>query len=398
MPNRERSAWVLIWLSFFTFCVLVVAIPVGARAYILNAEERHEAVVESLSGTVVVEPAIGAGSVPLGKGQSRTISEGTVIRTDETSEAVVTFFDFSNVRVSSGSTLRVDRCRSARYRWGTSPNTIHVTLLGGHAYVGTSIVLDADLDFRVMTLQGELILAPDGSYSLESTNERLDITANRGQIIASAGGRSVIVKAGQRTQVVLGQSPDQPTDAARDLVVNGDFQSPLGQGWNVYNDQGTDGGSVDGSAEIVVEEGRRALRLVRVGGDGNHCETVLEQRLDLNVAEFNSLVLQANVKVVNQSLSGGGYLASEFPLMVRITYRDVYDSEAEWIQGFYYQNVDGNPTTYGQAIPRDRWYPFESPNLLQSLNVRPYKIVSVRIYASGWDYESLVSDVHLIAE
>ena len=38
--------------------------------------------------------------------------------------------------------------------------------------------------------------------------------------------------------------------------------------------------------------------------------------------------------------------------MIRLTYRDQYDSEAEWIQGFYYQNADGNPTTYGMQIPR----------------------------------------------
>ncbi len=398
MPNRERSAWILIWCSFVTFCVLVVAIPMGVRAYVLKAKEHHDATLESLSGTVVVEPAVGSGSVPVGKGESLVISEGAVIRTDETSEAVITFFDFSNVRLSSGSSLRVDGCRSARYRWSTAANSIKVTLLGGHAYVGTSIVLDAGLDFRVTTLQGELTLAADGSYSLESTNERLDVTANRGQVTVQAQGDAVSVNAGQRTQVALGQPPEEPTDASRDLLVNGDLQSPLAEGWNVYNDQGTDGGDVDGRAEIVVQEGRRALRLVRVGGDGNHCETVLEQRLDVNVAEFNSLVMQANVQVANQSLSGGGYLASEFPLMMRITYRDVYDSEAEWIQGFYYQNAQGNPTTYGQLIPHDRWYPFDSGNLLEVLPVRPYKIVSLRIYASGWDYESLVSDIHLIAE
>jgi len=102
--------------------------------------------------------------------------------------------------------------------------------------------------------------------------------------------------------------------------------------------------------------------------------------------------------VRNQSLSGGGYLASEYPLMIRVTYRDVYDSEAEWVQGFYYENPAGSPTTYGLQIPRDRWYLYESTNLLETLPISPYRIMKVRVYASGWDYESFVSDVSLIVE
>ncbi len=94
---------------------------------------------------------------------------------------------------------------------------------------------------------------------------------------------------------------------------------------------------------------------------------MIEQRIDREVNDMSSLVLRANVKVRHQSLSGGGYLSSEFPLMVRITYRDAYDSQAEWVHGFYYQNDAGNPTTYGQEIAKDQWFPFESPNLLELL-------------------------------
>ena len=84
--------------------------------------------------------------------------------------------------------------------------------------------------------------------------------------------------------------------------------------------------------------------------------------------------------------------------MIRVTYRDVYDSEAEWIQGFYYQNARGDPTTYGLQIPHDSWYLFESDNLLENLPIRPYRIMRVRVYASGWDYDSLISDLNLIVE
>ena len=205
--------------------------------------------------------------------------------------------------------------------------------------------------------------------------------------------------AGQRTQIDLGQPPQPVTGAERDLLANGSFRDTLSEGWRVFNDQGTDGGNVDGRVETVVDEGRPAVRFVRNGGQGNHCETVLEQTINRQLSEpITSLKVRAWVKVRYQSLSGGGYLSSEYPLMIRIQYRDAYDSETEWIQGFYYQNVAGTPTTYGQEIPRDRWYPFESENLLDKLSIKPYKIISVRVYASGWDYDSLISDVHLVVE
>ena len=394
--SRERVAWVVLWLAFASFCLLVVAVPVGVRAYVRGAERRERALVESVVGTVVVEPAVGSGAVPIGKDHTMDIAEGTVVRVDETSEAVLTFFDFSNVHLAPGTTVRVDRLRSPRYRWGVGPSAIHLSLIGGRC-ASAPPWRSAPLEFRVSTMHGQADLGADGSYVLEATNERSDITANRGVASISAQGQTTTLAAHQRTQIALGQGPEPPTDAARDLLVNGDFQAPLAEGWQTFNDQGTDGGSVDGTVDVVVDDQRRAVRLYRSGGEGNHCETVLEQRIDRDVSDLSSLVLRATVKVRHQSLSGGGYLSSEFPLMIRITYRDAYDSQAEWVRGFYYQNVAGNPTTHGEEIAVDQWFPFESPNLLEHLP-RPTRIVAIRIYASGWDYDSLISDVSLIAE
>lgn len=395
--NRERVAWIVLWSAFLFFCVLAVAVPLGARAYVRNAVRREKAVVESLAGTVVVEPAVGSGATPLGKGGTTVISEGTVVRVDETSEAVITFFDFSNLHLARGTTVRIDRMRAPRYRWGVGPSIIAVSLLGGRVHIGTALALESPLDFGVTTTHAQTTLAADGSYVLDVTNERTDVTANRGEALVTAQGQSVGLGARQRTLVMVGQSPHAPTDSARDLLVDGDLQTPLSEAWTIYNDQGNDGGDVDGTVEGVVDDRRRAVRFLRVGGTGNHCETVIEQRIDREVNDMSSLVLRANVKVRHQSLSGGGYLSSEFPLMVRITYRDAYDSQAEWVHGFYYQNDAGNPTTYGQEIAKDQWFPFESPNLLELLP-RPYRIVAIRIYASGWDYDSLIADVSLIAE
>lgn len=397
--NPERVAWIVLSLAFVAFCLLAVAIPLGVRWHLLYSERERKASVESLAGTVVVEPPVGSGPVPLSKGQRTEVREGTTIRVDEAAEAAVTFYDHSFMRLFSGTTIRLDRLRSPRYDLGRQPNTMHLSLMGGRIQIGTALSLDWPLDFRVTTLQSQLVLGPDGSYALEASNEGSEITAYRGRASVLAAGSELVLDARQRTRVELNQPPQAATGVARNLISNEDFSAPLDQGWRVFNDQGTDGGDRDGQAEVVVDEGRRAVKLSRTMGQGNHCETILEQAIDRQLPDLvASLVVRATVKVRYQSLSGGGYLSSEYPLMIRLTYRDVYDSEAEWIQGFYYQNVAGNPTTYGQQIPRDRWYPFESGNLLEDLPIKPFKISKVRVYASGWDYESLISDIHLIVE
>ncbi|MEA3408182.1 MAG: hypothetical protein U9R48_08910 [Chloroflexota bacterium] len=397
--NPGRVAWITLASAFFVFCFVITAVPLSIRHHMLHAEEKHEAVVESLVGTVIVEPPVGRGSFPLESGESMQVPEGSVVRVDETSEAVITFFEHSFARLFPGTTVRLERMRSPRYRVSKLPNTVYVKLSGGHVHVGTTLSSQSPLDFRVLTLHADVFLSPDGSYALEGTNNRSGITVYaRGGARVEAAGDSVELEPRQRTEVALGQPPGTPVDAARNLVVNGDFSAGF-EGWRLFNDQGNDGGKVDGTFSLVVDEGRRAVGLLRDGGLGNHCETILEQTIDRTIPEpVSSLVVRATVKVRYQSLSGGGYLSSEYPLMIRITYRDSYDSETEWVKGFYYQNVQNNPTAFGLRIPQDRWYFFQSENLLESLPIRPYRILRLRVYAAGWDYESLISDINLIVE
>jgi len=397
--NPERVAWAVTLVAFVTFCLFIVGVPLGVRWYIQHAQSQKSAVVESLVGTVVIEPPVGRGPTPLSKGESQIISEGTIIRVDETSEATITFFDNSFTRLFSGTTIRVDRLRAPRYRSGVLPSAIHLHILGGRLRIGTALSLDRELDFKLTTLHTQADLDADGTYTVAVTNDSTDVSAYRGGARISSQGQDLLLNAGQRTQILFGKAPEPAMGLARNLLRNGDLREPLGEGWSIYTDQGADGGQVDGAIDVVVDEGRRAARFRRQGGQGNHCETVLEQTLDQQLPDpLSSLAVRATVKVRYQSLSGGGYLSSEYPLMIRLTYRDVYDSEAEWVQGFYYENLTGNPTAHGLQIPQDSWYFYESGNLLESLPIRPFKLIRLRVYASGWDYESLLSDINLVVE
>ncbi len=404
--SPERLAWTVLLLSFAAFCALAVALPLGIRWYLTNATRAHEAQVTCLEGTAVVEDPRRGGAIPVLQNESTLVPEGTVVSVDDTAEAEITFFDQSLVRLSPGTSVYLEQMRTPRFDFSPRPDSIAIQVKGGRLWASTVLQASSPVKYSVNTLQAWALLAEDGSYTFEVSNEKTEVIVHRGEaevaaasLSDSAPGPAVTLSSRQRTSVETGGLPLAPMKAERDLLVNGDFSAPLDVGWDVFNDQGADGGEIDGTVTLVEDEGRRAARLYRTLGQYNHCETTLEQELNHDLPDpLSTLRVQATIKLVNQSLSGGGYLSSEYPLMLKIRYRDVYGSETEWIHGFYYQNQDNNPTKYGQQIAEGRWYFYESENLLDTLQITPRRIVWLRVSASGWNYESLVSEVSLIVE
>jgi hypothetical protein len=404
--NPQRLAWMVTLTAFAIFCACAVSFPLGIRWYFTNATRAHEAKITCLEGTAVVEdPRLGTAR-PVLKDETISIPEGTVVRVDETAQAVLTFFDQSLVRLFPRTTVSLERMRSPRFGMSTRPAQIILYAKGGRLYANTVLRGSWPVEFQVNSLQAHTLLAEDGGYTLELSNERTEVIVQRGMAQVTAASpavpsdkATVTLSSRQRTAVEIGKAPLAAMKAERDLVTNGDFKAPLDTGWTKFNDQGGDGGSIDGQASLVVDEGRRAVRFFRTGGEFNHCETIIEQEINRDLPDpITTLKVRATIKLVNQSLSGGGYLSSEYPLMIRIRYRDVYLSENEWIHGFYYQNYSNNPTQNGQQVPQGKWYLYESENLLDVLPISPRRIIWLRVYASGWNYESLISEISLIVE
>ncbi|MCB0223685.1 MAG: hypothetical protein KDI02_08350, partial [Anaerolineae bacterium] len=124
-----------------------------------------------------------------------------------------------------------------------------------------------------------------------------------------------------------------------------------------------------------------------------------------DVRDFQSLRVFAEVRLLDQTLPGGGQLGSEFPIMLNVAYRDAEGNERDWFHGFYYEPPPENYILYNQPdnsserIARFIWYPYESVNLLTTLGpTKPVYIRSIRIYASGWIYDSMVANISLLAE
>jgi hypothetical protein len=142
-----------------------------------------------------------------------------------------------------------------------------------------------------------------------------------------------------------------------------------------------------------------------MGEEKMHTEVGISQQVDLPVNVYDDLRIQLDTKILFQSLPGAGSLNSEFPMRVEISYRDVYGKELTWGHGFYYREPEAGEeypeVVEGSRLSQGQWFTYVSPNLVELLDgqgTRPAHINGLRIYASGHNYQSMVSEVYLLAQ
>jgi len=251
--------------------------------------------------------------------------------------------------------------------------------------------------FQVSTSQLVTTLT-EGSYAIEISSDTTQVAVRDGTATVTAQSRTVKVGRSQRTLARQSEAPLAPMSAAQDLVVNGDFMDPRSRGWNDQIEIPNTPGAPVGRLSNPLLDNRATLRIERTGSNQTSAIAGILQPINREVSDYRSLRLQADLHVQYHNLSGGGILSSEYPLILRLKYRDVYGSEAEWVHGFYVQNVTNNPTHNGELVALGVWIPYESGNLLETLDPRPFFITSLQIYASGWDYDSYVTGIRLIVE
>lgn len=391
--DPQKVAWTILLASFFVFCTLAVGIPLIVRWWIITATTSHDATLEMISGTALVSVR---GMAPdVGVTSQREIPEGSAIRTDANSKAVLTFFDDSRVTIFPNSEVRLIKARSPSFGLSPRPNEIALEQSAGRIRVGPALPTSRPTDWRVKTPHSQISLS-EGSYSVMVSKEASEIAVRRGEATVEAMGQRTILPPGKRVMVTLGEGTPDLLPAARNLIINGDFSHGF-SGWRTYSTSGREGVE-GGKTELTTLEGRQVMRLYRQGEDGVHTEAGITQKVDQDVSDYLSLQLRLDVRVNSHSLGGGGYLSTEYPVIVRIDYEDEYGSAAHWYHGFYCQNAQNNPTLNGERIRCGVWYPYEESNLLEVLEPPPFYIRSVQIYASGWNYNSLVAEIGLLVE
>ncbi len=398
--NPERFAWTVLWLSFLTFCILAVGIPTAIRSYLDNATSSQEVGLEILKGTVLLQErgakyeVNAAGRVDNGSGKL-VVAEGDSFRTVEGSEAMLWLFDGSNVHLWPDTAIGVEQVRSTRYN--SSRASIVLNQIQGRMRLEVAIPPTKSRHFEVVTPDTNTVLR-EGSYSIDRTGGLTEIVTHQGSATVTGAGRSVELLQRERTEVRPGGIPRDPMSAVRDIVRNGDFSEQL-NGWQIADRSEPVGEQIPGTARVEVQDGRNVVAFLREGAK-KHWEKYLFQPLEKDITDFSSVKLNLDLKVANQSLSGGGFLGSEYPLLLRLKYRDVYNSETVYVRGFFYQNADGNPTNDGQQVPQNEWQTYEVDvfNPEGRLIPRPAYLVWLEIAASGHSFESYVTNIRLIAQ
>lgn len=406
--NPTRIAWAVLLASFIAFCLLAVSVPLTMRWYVLHSQVTQNGLVRVTSGTVLLLPD--ADGDPIALVDARPVEPGTTIKTDQRSQAALIFQaagdpeqvspETATVQVYPSAQVLLAHATRPRFAVSSDPTQIGVEVQSGRARIYTAEVRPHGQEFTVSTPHGVATLGP-GSYAVQVSSDQTQIAVRFGEAMVEANGQQVFLTEGTTTTVLAGQSPGEPRVASENLITNGDFQEPLGPPhWLISKYPADDPRA--GQAELATINGRNAVKLSRINQPPTHTEVGITQVLDRSVHDYEFLNLQMDVLLRWQSLPGAGEQSSEFPLMFRLDYEDIYGNHQFWTHGFYYQDPPAQwVVTGGQKIPQNVWFPFESGNLFERLKEEglppPATINYLKIYASGHNYESLVSEVGLVA-
>lgn len=409
--NPERTAWALLLGAFAIFVVLAIAVPVGVIWFVRYATLAQSGVLQPTIGTVLLYSG-GTGEPIAVTSLRENISEGDrLVALDDSTQATLSLNNepetgdiLGSVQIYSGSDVTLNRLRQPLFESSREPFRSVLTLDAGQARIFTNSSDQRAIDVELRTPHGVALLAP-GSYQVSVDAEATEITVRSGSAdLRHDESSGLVVQAGQRANITGEGVSAEVTSPEQNLVVNGSFTPPVLEDWTSY--QVAEADTTPGKVQFIEgEDGRQVAQFIRMGEERLHTEVGISQALDRPVNVYDELHIQADVKILFQSLPGGGTLNSEFPIRIEIAYTDVYGKDLTWGHGFYYREAEAGEeyprVVDGTRVSQGQWYTYLSPNLIDLLSqagTRPAQINSLRIYASGHNYQSVVSEVYLLAQ
>jgi hypothetical protein len=414
--NPQQLAWTVLLSAFASFCLLAIGCPLSVRGYLLNARQPLHAQASAQQGTVRVERGGGqrVDAVSLDDPLPLQMFKTDGLRTGNLDECLLTLQRNSQVQretlvsvvVYDNSDLLLVDASSPRFEFNTKAHTAMLQLQKGR----TRIEIQPANDGRPVQVEVQAnqvyVKLNEGSYALEVTNQQTMVTVRAGQALVRSGDETLTLTDTQRAVLLSEGTLKGPLPAEQNLIVNGDFDQGLQDGWITY--------ASDPSAQVSLLEtdGQPVARFQHDLPEPS--EVSLVQTLNRNVRDLQSLVLHLQVRVDYHSLSVCGSQGTECPVMVRIDYVDVAGGNRQWVHGFYafedpalsselpyYCLTCPEPTSGNHhRVPKQSWFLYDSPNLMETLppEIRPATIQSVRIYASGHNYDSMVTGIELLAQ
>jgi hypothetical protein len=391
--RAARRTWFVLGVAFAIWCALLAATLTWAVTVRRYAMDTPIAELTVESGTVFYQ---GPDSPRQERArQTLAVREGGAVEVGDGGRATLRLLDGSTVALLPHARLELRAHRIGRF--SAEQTAISLELSAGAARLDVAGGLPSGRDLVVATPVGPVGLSA-GSYLVSLQEDGVRVLSYAGRAWVGDEG-TLRVQGGQRAVVSSDGRPRGPFTLAEDLIVNGDFADQLRE-WTPFDRAEPGRPDVGGSREFLEDTvaGRkiRALRITRDSPRDAFNETGIVQKVDRDVSAYRTLAITAWVKVNYASLSGGGYLGSEYPLMFRVNYSDKRGGRPGWTRGFYYANPENRPTTNGEAIARGEWVPYVAR--LSDLPDRPAFIDSVEVLSAGHDFDAMVADIRLTVE
>lgn len=392
--KARRRAWLCLIVAFTIWCTLAGALLGAGLTYRRNATDSPPASLTVQRGTVFYGGANATDQ--LRARPSMTAEEGGIVEVSENGRATLELFDGSTVRLMGNTRMELSSLRVGKFN--ADHTRLILGIIEGAAHLSVAGRLPYGREVVLNTPHGRVSLSK-GEYLVWVQEDGTRVSSYSGQAKAATDNQIVRLRDGQRALLPGDGTPRGPFPLAENLLQNGDFARQL-RGWTML-DKGEPGRPDVGGTRRLVEEtiaGRRvqALQIVRETERDTHNETGIVQEVNRDVSAYRTIAVTAWVKINHASLSGGGYLGSEYPLMFRIQYTDEKGGRPGWTHGFYYANPENRPTDNGELIAQGEWFPFLGR--LSDLPDRPVFIRSIEVLSAGHDFDAVVADVRLIAE
>jgi hypothetical protein len=409
--NPERAAWTVLLTSFTTFVALVFTLVFGGSWWLRNATA-NQTIAPVYSGAVQVTrpgrtaPEVNPPDIPV---ESTIVTESNV-QSDLTFVSADGQHELAAVQVFGGSEVQIIQADSPRFSTGTASHHIVLRVEGGRVRAFVGVELDRPVVIEILSdPQAVTVLEVPGSNAeVEVDATESMVTVREGEATVRANNQAVVIAKDERTQVLPGAGPGTPVPAERNLVRNGDFGNELDGEWVLDIRAPADPAESAGAVTFPVIGGRRVVQFQRAGI--NFGQVGIVQNLERDVRGYTTLRLHMEVMLTNQDLKNCGQLGSECPLIAKINYVDIYGSEREWLQGYYY-NYDPSllgtfcatcsPQWPHEQWPKGKWQVYDSPNLLEvfsGVGTPAAYLRSITLYASGHTFSSFITDVQLLAE
>lgn len=420
-----RRAWLVLTAAFVAFAALLTSLGSGAYIYHRSAMQQREGRLET-SGEVLLQPRNETKFKQVRDGE--VVREGDTIKIQSGMQARLVFFDGSALQLAEESQVVIEELQASRFV--DAEKRIRLSQRQGWARLLVAPVADYQVGRFIVHLEGmevetesrpgqgaELSLelrpyAEPLGGAVKPAPQEARVAVYAGSARVWAGGNEAVLTAGQAATLIPGTRLLELATLRRELIRNGTFTQLAVHGneawphwWQITADQGGDFGDLWGKTELTYREvdGDLAPVIVferRLNAKDNAVHGI-QQSLDLPLSHFRKLQLRVTFQVRYHSLSGGGIKDSEYPVIIKITYRDRQNRSIAWYRGFYTHNEAKLPVDNGILVPQGEWYTF-SQDLLRLTSKRnepePVYLETLDIYASGHDFESVVARVSIEGE